>query len=91
MTDRPSPLSDLDLHAYVDDRLDGARRAEVEALLGTIQQERDRAEAERAAAESSRHELEETQARWMRKGHYRGRRGVLCVLKKMQMFTGLHS
>lgn len=33
MTDRPSPLSDTDLHAYVDDRLDGDRRAEIEALL----------------------------------------------------------
>ena len=33
MTDRPSPLSDTDLHAYVDDRLDGDRRAEFEALL----------------------------------------------------------
>ena len=44
MTDRSSPLSDLDLHAYVDDRLDGDRRAEFEALLAGDPDSRSRVE-----------------------------------------------
>jgi len=52
MTDRPSPLSDLDLHAYVDDRLDGDRRAEVEALLAGDPDSRSRVEDYKAQTEA---------------------------------------
>ena len=52
MTDRPSPLSDLDLHAYVDDRLDGDRRAEVETLLAGDPDSRSRVEDYKAQTEA---------------------------------------